>query len=232
MGLVMALSIVVIGTVLIAAMFNLSTVFTRTATFQRRGYIEHVSMASYLEKAKGFIVQLNEGREADNMPVLHGSGLPVSLDGVNLDSVTFTGMTALQLTQDEDGIADALSIDMALHTPNGPKRLVMRVYDANYLPSWVAISNWQDQALPPSLMLYADDLNKNGEDLEGLDDNNLTENSIDGDNLSGGGVHNKSQQYRDYGAYVVRLELYDIHNDGTGVLARDIEEGFFQAINQ
>jgi hypothetical protein len=41
-----------------------------------------------------------------------------------------------------------------------------------------------------------------------------------------------AQQYRNYGAYVVRLELYNVLHDGTRVLERDIEEGFFQAINQ
>jgi hypothetical protein len=221
-GLVMALAIVVVGTALIAAMFNLSSVFARATTWQRRGYTEHVSMSGYVEKAKGFIVELNKGRESEGLPVLHGAN-------VSLDTEIYA-VTDLQLTQTENGIANALSLDIPLSTPNGSKRLVMRVYDANYKPEQIKIASWEGkQDLPPSLKLDGS-AGGNGSNTEV--DGEFEDPSGTGQPLSPEAVNLSAQQYRDYGAYVVRLELYNVLNGGKRVLERDIEEGFFQAINQ
>jgi hypothetical protein len=150
--------------------------------------------------------------------VLHGSNVALDAD--------IHAVTDLQLTQAEDRIAATLSLDVPLSTPNGSKRLVMRVYDANYRPEQIKIDSWEEkQDLPPSLKLDGK-AGGNGSYADGTFED-----------PSGEGTHQETtdlsvQQYRDYGAYVVRLELYNVLDDGTRVLERDIEEGFFQAINQ
>jgi hypothetical protein len=208
MALVMALVIVLLGSALISAMFDLSSAFTKTMSFERRGYVEHVAMTDYLEKAKGFIINTNNGRGLAG--VLHGPGVTLSDD--------ITSLADLQLTQAE------LSVDMTVQLGNGARRLVLRTYDANYRPSRVNISDWANKKdFPPSLKLDFNSI-ENGADLE-LGGTDVSNPDIEAWRQS------QSQAYRDYGAYVVRVELYH-NNGGRELLERDIEEGFFQAINQ
>jgi hypothetical protein len=216
MALAMALVIVLLGSALVAAMFDLSSAFSQSMTFERRGYAEHVALTDYLEKAKGFIVDFNRQREALGQPVLHGP--EVSLDA----DVKITSLAGLQLTQDD--VAAALSVDTVLLLGNGRRRLVMRTYDANYYPSRVDIDDWEEKKnFPPSLKLNRDP------------ENNASNQQKDSDNPRNETPEHwtplQEQEYRDYGAYVIRVELLRDHN-GTELLERDIEEGFFQAINQ
>jgi len=220
MVLEMALIIVLVGSLLIAAMFDLSTQFTQSMTLYRSGYAEHVALTDYLEKAKGFIVQLNTQREAANADVLHGPG--VSLD------VVINSLSDLQLTQAANGVGAALSVDRVVLLGNGRKRVVMRVFDANYNPHWVTSADvdWSvRKEFPPSLML--DVSSALGSSWDGVF---ITPGQPDTDKWRRVKEY-LAQMYRDYGAYVVRVQLYDIR-DGNEILEREVEEGFFQAINQ
>lgn len=221
-ALLLALGIIVIGSALVAAMFELSTAFSRTAGVQHQGYFDHITVADHVERAKGFLVMINNQRELADRPVLHGPGNTSF-------SADITALAALQLTQNDDGIAGALSVDTGvMRTKNGSQRLIMQVYDANYNPESVTITNLDELSqLPSSLMLGLSRTEESGTVKTGTFISAGSRDPEIQNRLSG-------VAYEDYGAYLIRVRLFNIDTNGLeqGTPVYELEEAFFQTVRR
>ncbi len=219
MALPMALLIVIIGSALIAAMFELSSVFSRTAVIQRESYVDHITITDYLERAKGFLVNLNYQRHLTGQSVMHGPGNAAL-------SADLHSLADLQLTQDE--VWEVLSVDHVVVTKNGRQRVVMQVFDVNYDPERIRMPLIADldqlERLPPSLMLViAEDTGLGIWGTGGFSSGRSAPPPVNLNDVL-------SESFERYGAYFIRVQLFDASRNGRETPSHEVEETFFQTI--
>ena len=139
-GLPMALVVILIGTALIAFVFQASSSFMRISTRQQATYMDHTWAASYIEMAKGMITEYN---------IQQGLLVPGT-----------PGRVALQCQRREDSTYEAFRVNnladlripevptippapgvpgmtggtlsMDVFSPDNSKRLTLQVYDIAY----------------------------------------------------------------------------------------------------
>ena len=194
-----ALLIMLVGSLLMLELFTLSTSFSRTTLVQRRAYRDYLDTMSHVEEAKGYILARNKTRVLHHQPVLHGRAMPASEDYFDVHSIG-------DLLIDDA----TLSRDVVLAPQDGaPRRLTVRVYDANYLVDRVKFTPGPD--MPPSLYPA------NVERVESFVPGEGEESGVDETNF-----------FRSFGAYLIRVELF---RGSSTVPSRRMEMAFSQFLN-
>lgn len=198
--LVVALIIVLLGSALSVGIFALARFMYGTDILHRRSYEEQIDLNSYIEEAKGFIVDWNNKQPSVNKPVLHGRG------GLSDDKYFAIGkLSDLQVCTPNE-VGNVLSREITLSEDRGvARKLLLQVYDANYRVNDVSSSFVPNSDMPPSL--YPTYLPQGGGWTTGT-----------------GGVKPKNL-YKTYGAYLVRVELFR-----GGKALRRAEELFFMVV--
>lgn len=191
--LISALVIALVGGILIAALFTLSTSFHGIMLSQRQAYRDYIDINSYIEEAKGFIVARNKELAAAGNSVLHGRGA-TSDDYYKINSIN-----DLQVNS-PNNVASHLSQDVPLSSPGDvSRRLTLKVYDANYRVQDINIPAANlTRDMPPSLF-PANSMNRNGFELEGAAGGTPPPIS---DDITLPNV------YKTFGAYLIRVELF------------------------
>lgn len=221
-ALLVALVVVLVGGALIAVMFDMSVNFSRSMTWHQRAYREHLDVTDYIEGAKGWLtatslavgVAVHPGTPST---LIAGETRPNIAPGDLRDNnmQEITSVNAL-VFKDAD-----LSVD---RTVSG-QRLIMRVYDMNYrykqLSDALKASADAMMEMPPPLSL----LEQTVQAMEVMrNDGNASDptgyKSSDSEEIS-------AQLFRQYGAYLVRVQLFNLEPDGRQNLARWAEEAFF-----
>ena len=218
-ALVLTLIVVGVGLLIIAFMFDTVVNFARYFSETRQVYVDTVTARSYIERVKGEIVAVNIARVANGEAVLHGED--------NLDSTFPEGaiksLNGLLITSKYGDfiINDEINI-------NGPQRVEVRVYDANYSVEGIAT---EDEGFPhddiyelPPSFLYGEDAAR---DWTNIGDDGSDYNKYDEDP--------KMSAYENYGAYLIRVRIYNTSNtfrpsEETKRLVRTTEEAFIQYV--
>ncbi len=214
-ALVLALVVVLVGGALIALIFEMTVRFGFTSLRQGTTYSDHLEVTGYIESAKGFIADTN----VNNDQVMHPKGY------TNIETTLITSLDMLMFDQAE------LSVDRVFAGSKGRQRVVMRVFDANYRANRVReplLLNSVDMAqMPPPLSLA-----EAGASMDQYITNvgNSHTPTTGGQAIDDNEVWKRFFKY--YGAYLIRVELYDIDESGTQNLTRKVEEAFFQVISQ
>lgn len=209
MALITAMIVVLVGSLLVTAVFQVMISFHTAMQTGQMSYQDHLNVTDYIEGAKGWITQINQvdGR------VRHPVGL------LNNTTQVITNVNTLVFTD------PALSVDETL----GKQRLVMRVFDSNYRARQIDSSLRNDpdamRMLPPPLSL-----------LEQAANNIASMNDVGHRTDPTGYIALDEQEvfaafFRNYGAYLIRVELFNDDGHGGEVLARRAEEAFFQFIS-
>ncbi|NLL36008.1 MAG: hypothetical protein GX256_00630 [Fretibacterium sp.] len=205
--LISALVIMLVSGLLVLAIFVLTTAFNRTTLVQRGSYRDSIEMTSLVEEAKGLILALNKERGSSGQLLLRGDGGSL----VSNDFYDVRSLEDLQITT-----VSELSRDISLSPGrNGrPRRLTLKVYDANYPVKQVKFTPSSD--MPPSLYPVLSALPLEGNKwtiAEGS--GSYTENDV------------IPQSHRNFGAYLIRVELYQ----GDARLRR-VDMAFSQQVEQ
>ncbi len=198
--LITALIVILLGAVLSVGIFTLANSMYTTNLLNRHGYEDQIAVTGLIEQAKGFIVARNVELRSDDKPVLHGRGAAAN------DYFPIHTLNDLQVCTPPD-VGDVLSREVALRADHRgvARRLRLQVYDANYRVGDVRFTPTPD--MPPSLY-----------------PSHVESNTSWG---SGGTV--SADYYRNYGAYLVRVELF---RDGRSAPLRRTEMAFFQYVDR
>ena len=213
--LVMALVIVLLGTVLSVGMLVLTEGFSRGSLFQRQAYEQHIDVASEVKRLEAFLIKTNQDRYEGGGRVLHGQGYTADDYGNPIDR-----LEDLQVTEHPD----VLSTDRI----EGHQRLVVQVYDANYriadLTKDLLERPAELRSFPPSLLPSS--FSGTGSSSSSL--GSATDPSVGGGGASGQVTIGQEKIYGIYGAYLVRVQLYTRKGGGAPWrFQRGAEEGFF-----
>jgi len=219
-ALALTLIIVVVGLLIVSAMFSSVRDFTGFFSEYRRAYTDIITANSYIERVKGRIVAINNARASFDIPVLHGSE--------NQDrkfNTIITHLNGLIISGDEftPGFEDEFIIGEE-STVNGPQVVIVRVYDANYNVETIDEDEFTDadfNELPPSFFIAVID-EPDWKDIgsDGSDYNQFESPYDDARAL-----------YDKYGAYLIRVKIYNlVGRNNRPVLVRTTEETFVQVI--
>jgi len=214
-ALPLALCVVAIGLLIITFMFDSVSSFTRHFSEYRQVYVDTITARSYIERVKGEIVAVNNSRVDTSETVLHG---PENIDPELMPEITTLDGLLIANIANNGGtfqINENISV-------NGPQRVEVRVYDANYnveklVPDFPMNNNMND--LPPSFLVEGGVGPSWSKEATGGEHYN-PEDEID---------EGKVVAYRDYGAYLIRVRIYDLANQSEK-LVRTTEEAFLQRI--
>jgi hypothetical protein len=219
-ALVLALIVVAVGLVIIAAMFNYASQFTGFFSEFRKAYIDTVTARSYIEHIKGEIVADNIARGS----VIHGPGnddptFPVN-HIKNLDGLLIKGI---------EGKENKYFINDTFEKLNGPQRIEVRVYDANYSVKAIDTSTFtidELYELPPSFYAETELMPDWVDETKDNTDYNEFEETRDYRGV-----------YETYGAYLIKVRIYDTartsltpENRPPMRLVRTTEEAFLQVL--
>ena len=218
-ALVLALIVVAIGLILVAVMFNSVSSFTNFFSEYRQAYVDTIIARNYIERMKGEIVAENNARSGTGVGVLHG--IQNQDEGFPENAITsLEGLVVYDATS-----PDRFSF-IVNENVNGPQRVEVIVYDANYRVEGIDSSSFplaDIYELPPSFFVEggaAPDWVPIGKD--GSDYNEFEEPV-----LAMKGAHSN------YGAYLIRVKIFDTANStyhNPDRLVRVTEEAFLQVI--
>ena len=214
-GVILALVVSAIGLVLVAYLFSFSSGFHLIISKSRGGYIDEVTAASYIERMKGLITATNVVRSNDKKPVLHGVQNQDDVYSAQIDC-----LAGLIIMGEDDSTA---SFDFSENiTINGPQKVQVSVFDANYLARSLkldladppAFSREEVLQLPPSFFVTGTgvlewvDIGKYGsyEEVE---------------------LPYLKDIYNRFGAYLIRVNIFNTTNN-EDKLVRSTEEAFIQ----
>ena len=208
--IVLALVVVAVGLLIITFMFNSVSSFTRYFSEYRRAYVDTVTARKYIELVKGDLVAANNARGAAGDSVLHG----LENQDPSFPAGAIPDLRGLLILSNNEGrfeIDDPINI-------NGPQRVEVRVYDANYDVNGLVDPFPDVNELPPSFFVQGGSVR----DWTEIGDSGRDYNKFDEDG-SGKGNHS------DYGAYIIRVKIYNTANNAER-LVRTTEEAFLQVI--
>lgn len=207
-GLVLALVIILIGSALTAAMFEMGSAFMVSMGFQQNIYSDHTVGLNYIQEAIAFITRTNN---AGGRIVLHRP--PVSHDTRIITSVQDIQFPEEQLSFDQKvpGFLDLWAR--------------LSVFDVSYHGISAEMESHPEErkALPPPLNIYGTSSGGSGMKNDG-----------DGALASDKSPYRYDEEMKanleNYGAYLVRVTLYRRDRQDRVSVVRKVEEGFFQVI--
>jgi len=215
----MALVVIIIGLVLSGLIFDIGHSFFSTALKQESLYMDHVAVRDYIEAAKGWLVKYN----IDNGRVEHAllrprPDMPIgSLNDLMVDDPFGTLLEKRHLSFDRE----------ALYHRGGAKRVTVNVFDVHYFKENLTPGLLNDTAqmrmLPPPINTVASP-SGSGSGLVDIGDATDSTRGRADEKESG------SYPWDKYGAYVVRVQLYDVDKNGNRVLKRVVDEAFYQVL--
>ena len=214
--LITALVIILLGAALSVGVFALANSMLTTDVVNRKGYEEQTEVVRYIELAKGFIVSRNIELASRDEPVLHGQG------GASNDYFVVRRLDDLQVCKPQ-AVGDVLSQDVPLNARGGGRRLRLQVFDANYRVNDIRFATTPE--MPPSLSPLSrigggsGDGDSYEDEGEGTDP---SKKSVSGDVVP-------LDYYKNYGAYMIRVEVY---REGQSTPLRRTEEAFFQYVKK
>ena len=214
--LIAALVIILVGAALSVGIFALANSMLTTDIVNRKGYEEQTEVVRYIELAKGFIVTRNIELVSRDEPVLHGRG------GASNDYFVVRRLDDLQVCMPQ-AVGDVLSQDVPLSARGGERRLRLQVFDANYRVSDIRFATTPE--MPPSLSPLSR-ISGGGGDGDSYEDEgegtDPSRESVSGDVVP-------LDYYKNYGAYMIRVEVY---REGQDAPLRRTEEAFFQYVKK
>ena len=214
--LITALVIILLGAALSVGVFALANSMLTTDVVNRKGYEEQTEVVRYIELAKGFIVTRNIELASRDEPVLHGQG------GASNDYFVVHRLSDLQVCKPQ-AVGDVLSQDVLLSARGGERRLRLQVFDANYRVSDIRFATTPE--MPPSLSPLSR-ISGGGGDGDSYEDEgegtDPSRKSVSGDVVP-------MDYYKNYGAYMIRVEVY---REGQSTPLRRTEEAFFQYVKK
>ncbi|WP_299075835.1 hypothetical protein [uncultured Fretibacterium sp.] len=214
--LITALVIILLGAALSVGVFALANSMLTTDVVNRKGYEEQTEVVRYIELAKGFIVTRNIELASRDEPVLHGQG------GASNDYFVVRRLDDLQVCKPQ-AVGDVLSQDVLLSARGGERRLRLQVFDANYRVSDIRFATTPE--MPPSLSPLSRISGGSGDGDSYEDEGEGTDpsrKSVSGDVVP-------MDYYKNYGAYMIRVEVY---REGQSTPLRRTEEAFFQYVKK
>lgn len=214
--LITALVIILVGAALSVGIFALANSMLTTDVVNRKGYEEQTEVVRYIELAKGFIVTRNIELASRDEPVLHGRG------GASNDYFVVRRLDDLQVCMPQ-AVGDVLSQDVPLSARGGERRLRLQVFDANYRVSDIRFATTPE--MPPSLSPLSRISGGSGDGDSYEDEGEGTDpsrKSVSGDVVP-------MDYYKNYGAYMIRVEVY---REGQSTPLRRTEEAFFQYVKK
>jgi hypothetical protein len=215
-ALVMALVIVVVGSVLSGILIHMGYSFLTSTRQQRNFYGDHLSVTDYIQEVKGLLIQANIDRGAGGGGVWHGQGLDDELDS-EIRSVSDLLLNDARFSFD----ADVVSI--------GQERQKVRVnvFDVHYHERQLQDGLREDAAqmriLPAPINATGGRAASSINDTEG-DGKSPGKGTIEG---SVGGTY----PWDRFGAYVVRVQLFNAGTAGRLTPVRTAEEAFYQILS-
>ena len=221
-AIVFTMVIVLVAFSLVASMFNTVSSFTNYFTEYRRAYTDIITASSFLEYAKGRVVAMNFDKAETLIGLLHGVENTREPGALPFAPGIINSLRGLLISSGDSGGVFEFSRDISV---NGPQVVEVQVFDANY-----SIESLSDTfpaedylGLPPSFFIQGitHGIDWTRTSLDGEDYNELPpEHLYDSDSIF--------FAYTKYGAYLVRVTLYD--RIGTNKLkkVKIIEEAFIQ----
>jgi hypothetical protein len=210
-ALIMALVVVLIGSILSVFLFDMTFSFAWAAQLQQRGYVDHTTVVDAIQTTKGLILQTNLSGDGSGSSALHVPAVLSKDEITDLNALRFDG---------------ALSYDRTLGAGVGYQRLEMSVYDMCYdvdqLQDSLRSDPEQMKELPPPVKLPKLSFVAGGMSPEG-------DKNVGGTNEEHSGG-NKNFPMTKYGAYLVRAKLFNIDKNGVKRLTRVAEEAFVQIL--
>jgi hypothetical protein len=219
-ALPLALIIAIVGAILSGAIIQRGYSFFRSMGRQRSFYGDHVSVTDYVQAVKGQLIQANIERGASGDGVWHGQGLND------------------ELASEIHSVADLLlndarfSFDVSLGSiGQGRQRVRVNVFDVHYQENQLQNSLRNDpgqmSVLPaPINALMGKSTNSSsgqgGAEGEAEDPTKGTQSEA-----ASGELH---YPWDRFGAYVVKVELFDVDGLNQPTLKRTAEEAFFQVL--
>jgi hypothetical protein len=212
--LVLALVVVVVGSVLSAILIHMGYSFLTNTRQQRSFYGDHVTVTDYVQAVKGQLIAANLANPGG---VWHGQGLNDELDS-KIGSVS-----DLLLSDDP-----RFSFDAEVGTiGQGSQRVRVNVFDVHYhenqLQSSLRSDAEQMRILPAPINATGGRAASSTGDTEG-DGKSSGKGTIEG---SVGGTY----PWNRFGAYVVRVQLFNVDSLNRVTLARAAEEAFYQVLS-
>ena len=209
-GLLLALVVLLGGLVMIAVMYNSVSMFSRTFSEYRHGYVDAITAHNFIERTKGNIVAFNNAQGAAGGSVLHSAGNNDPNFNVDIDN-----LEGLVIARNNFDIKE-----------NGEQRVEVEVLDANYRVGSISPAFPPDEILhlPPSFFAGAGGMGVH--EFEEIGDSGYDYNQFDVTGPGGTGAG-----HRNYGAYLIRVRVYNtsLVNDQPR-LVRTTEEAFVQVI--
>lgn len=231
-----ALAIVLLGASLAMGIITLAHYMYAVDTVARRDYDDRIEVRNFIEEAKGFIIAENTLRSNDvterryrdfrTGTVLHGQK---GEDGSLKDYFEIKSMEDLQVCYSGSTPLNAISRDFEVGTGDARRRIVLRVYDLNYDPASVDVTSakpgWD---FPPSLMPPAE-YDKDETEFVRASAEEQGDDNIRSTFTSGKSDEYFADYYRNFGAYLIRVDVYLPGSNRTRPVRR-MEEAFYVKI--
>jgi hypothetical protein len=186
--------------------------FASNTRQQRNFYGDHIAIADYIEEVKGYITSTN--RSANH--TMHPAGFDLDSEIHSLGDITFTD--------------SRLSLDQAVPSQGlGRQEVHVNVFDLYYYKGQLQPSLLSD---PAQMSLLPPPINTSGHTTVGSGSNMDAEgDSVVNDRASGTGGRGASfYPWERYGAYLIRVQLFDVEG-AYKTLRRTAEEAFFQFLS-
>jgi hypothetical protein len=206
----MALTVTVMGSLIALALITMGYSFLKSSARQRNFYGDHVSVTDYVQDVKGKLIAKN----ISDGQVQHGKGLSSSSSPIaSIDNLVLDGYNSPDIPVGSWGL--------------GKQKVSVTVYDAYYFYDQLDPALRNDSAqmalFPPPINALA--AGSTGADAE-------TEGESQGDSTIGtNSSPGTFYPWSSFGAYVVRVQLYNVDMLGATRLTRTAEEAFFQVLN-
>jgi hypothetical protein len=216
-----ALVVIAIGVVMSAIIFDMGFSFFSTTMNQESLYVDHVAATDYVEAAKGWLVKYNLESPTGVMHALlrPSPDIPVtSLNDLMLDDPEGTPLEKRYLSFDRE----------IAYNRGAVTKIAVNVFDVHYFKENIAPNLLNDPVqmrfMPPPI------------------------NAVGGTAIPSGGMASEGDAttpdvgvaekafssfypWDSYGAYVVRVQLYDVDKSGRRILKRVTDEAFFQVLS-
>ena len=215
-ALAMALVVVMVGSTIIAIIFNITFRHAWVGTAERAGFVDHATVLSFVQNARASILETNIANAANGIQV-RAQAVRENWEDVNADPPEQPRHDPIDVNQ---LIISNDTFDVADGT--GRARVVVTVFDMFFDPSWLdfdTMSAAELRILPPVTRITPNETVVEWGDEDG-------ETDILGRTPTGGGNEPPPADPGLIGAYLIRAELFDNENR----LVRVAEEAFFQVL--
>jgi hypothetical protein len=206
----MALVVVLTGATCAALLFEITFRFSRVSQPQRNVYVNHTTVLDAIQTAKGYILDTNSA-----------DGVAMHPPGFDYDNKPIKSPSDLRFPNSE------LSSDRKVGSGVGLQRVMVQVYDAFYNADNLDAGLLNDpnrmKELPPPIAIMGDMSSGPGLQREG----EKTISDTGGNDSAGSGAALDPEKY---GAYLVRVLLYDVDGNSGSKLVRMAEEAFVQVL--